>query len=332
MNERSQDVRWPRTLHAAQRFMLEAVAGAAAVDEPNVEHEEYTRADEVPVLAIPRPIESEDFRSIAVPRGESRSTSGFRGFLDGRQVVRVTNYAAGIPIVWGVVNAVVMARINRKLAAWSSLGPLDERRYYLPFRYVSVPDEFTRDAHVVDTSVADPSGAIPTRHPAALLERAFQAVQRDRERLERRLAEHWCVTQDAAIYVDGSITGSRALASSPLAVGVIKSHRTLYAEGDAFRVVTALQPGQRTTVFRIEPGTRSSVASFYVRTRNPAGRGALFGLIRIEISESGDVPARADEVTRWMMTERAPVALPDGRWDRMSYPILGAEQFLRAIS
>ena len=332
MNGQSQDLRWPTTLHAAQRFMLEAVEGAAAVDEPNVEHDEHTRADDAPVLAAPRPMEPGDFRAIRVLRADSRNATGFRGFLDGRQIVRVTNYAAGIPIIWGVVNAVVMARINRKLTAWSRLGPLDERRYYLPFRYVTMSDAFIRDEHLVDTSTPDPSGAIPTRHPAALLERAFQAVQRDRERLERRLAEHWCATEDAAIYVDGSITGSKSLASSTLAVGVIKSHRTLYAEGDAFRVVTALEPGERTSVFRIAPGTRSSVASFYVRTRNPAGRGALFGLIRVEISESDDIAQRADEITRWLMTERAPVALPDGRWDRISYPILSADQFLRAIS
>jgi hypothetical protein len=330
VNGQSPEVRWPRTLHAAQRFMIEAVSGASAVDDPGIEQEEYSRADEAPVLATPHPIEAGSFRAISVSAAESRA-SGFRGFVDGRQVVRVTNYSEGVPIVWGIVNAVVMARVNRKLVAWPRLGPLDERRYYLPFRYLSVADEFTRDSHLVDTSVADSSGAIPTRHPAALLERAFQAVQRDRERLERRLAEHWCETEDAAIYVDGSITGSRALASSPLAVGVIKSHRTLYAEGDAFRVVTALNAGERTSVFRIEPGTRSSVASFYVRKYNSTGRGALFGLIRVEISASGDIIARANEITRWIMAERAPVALPDGRWDRMSYPIRNAEEFLRAI-
>jgi hypothetical protein len=330
MSTQSHEVRWPRTLHAAQRFMVEAVAGASAVDDPGVEQEEYSRANEAPVLAAPRPLETGSFRAISVSPAESR-TSGFRGFVDGRQVVRVTNYSAGIPIVWGIVNAVVMARINRKLVAWATLGPLDERRYYLPFRYLSLNERFTRDSHLVDTSIPDPSGAIPTRHPAALLERAFQFVQRDRERLERRLAEHWCETEDGAIYVDGSITGGRALASSQLAVGVIKSHRTLYAEGDAFRVVTELRAGERTSVFRIEPGMRSSVASFYVRKHNSAGRGALFGLIRIEISESGDTPARADEITRWIMAERAPVALPDGRWDRMSYPLRNTEEFLRAI-
>ena len=41
---------------------------------------------------------------------------------------------------------------------------------------------------------------------------------------------------------------------------------------------------------------------------------------------------RADEVSRWVLAERAPVALPDKRWSTMAYGIRDCEEYLRAVS
>jgi hypothetical protein len=43
------------------------------------------------------------------------------------------------------------------------------------------------------------------------------------------------------------------------------------------------------------------------------------------------VGRRADEVSRWILAEVAPVALPDGRWDKMVYGVRDCEEFLRAV-
>ena len=59
---------------------------------------------------------------------------------------------------------------------------------------------------------------------------------------------------------------------------------------------------------------------------------ALFGLVRVEAALSADVSARADEVSRWIIAEGSPLALPDGPWDKMAYGIRDTEEFLRAIS
>jgi hypothetical protein len=40
---------------------------------------------------------------------------------------------------------------------------------------------------------------------------------------------------------------------------------------------------------------------------------------------------RADEVSRWVLAETAPLSLPDGRWDKMAYGIRDCEEFLKAI-
>jgi len=113
---------------------------------------------------------------------------------------------------------------------------------------------------------------------------------------------------------------------------VIKSHNTLYAEGDAFRVLVGLQPGERSSAFRVAPRTRNEVASWYVRVRSAVGRDALFGLVRVEASLTDDLTTRADEISRWIIAEGSPLALPDGRWDKMSYGVRDTEEFLRAIS
>jgi hypothetical protein len=160
----------------------------------------------------------------------------------------------------------------------------------------------------------------------------MQKVQQDREALEQVLADAWCASESSALYVDGSITASAIASASSLAVGVIKSHRTLYADGAAFRVVVGLDAGERSSVFRVAPRTRNPVASWYVRVRSANGRDALFGLVRVEAALMDDPTARADELSRWIIAEGSPLALPDGRWDKMSYGIRDTEEFLRAIS
>jgi hypothetical protein len=160
----------------------------------------------------------------------------------------------------------------------------------------------------------------------------MQKVQQDREALERRLAEAWCDAESSPLYVDGSISASATASTSPLAVGVIKNHRTLYADGDAFRIVVSLRPGERSSAFRVASGFKHPVASWYVRIRSAVGRDALFGLVRVEAAESEDLAQRADEISRWIIAEGSPLALPDHRWDKMSYGVRDTEEFLIAIS
>ena len=66
--------------------------------------------------------------------------------------------------------------------------------------------------------------------------------------------------------------------------------------------------------------------------RDGVAHDALWGIVRVEVAETEDPSARADEVSRWVLAERAPLALPDSRWDRMAYPVRECEEFLRASS
>lgn len=325
---------WPGSPHEATRFILGCIPGCDPVEALAHQSERPGHGDDAPTLVVPDVLEGDFFHAIRVADPKTtRGTSGFAGFLDGTQDVRVVNQSHGIPIVWATVSAAVRARVNRRLIAWAGHPPVVSRRYYIPFRYVDgLRPDFRAHPQVVDTAREDASGQVPSRHPAALMEAAVQRVQQDRETIELRLAEAWCEKEAGVLYVDGSITGSRMVSQSPRAVGVVKSHRRLYADGDAFRVLVALTAGERSSIFKVAPRSRHEVASWYVRIRNATGRDALFGLVRVEAAMSDDLPARADEISRWLIAEGSPLALPDGRWDKMAYGIRDTEEFLRAIS
>lgn len=258
----------------------------------------------------------------------------FGAFLDGVQRVRILSHQRGVPIVLGTVSAVVRVRVNRRFVTWGHQTPVVLRRLYLPLRYL--PSPATADTggfEIVDTAATTEQGTWPSRHPAALRACALDKVREDRERLERQLAEAWCARETAPICIDGGISGSERVGRAECAVGVIKSHQTLYADEGALDVVMGLARGERSTVFRIQPSRRrTNVLSWYLRVRDPEGQDAMFGLVRVEAAETGDITSRADEISTWILGESAPLSLPDGRWDKMMYGIRDCEEFLRAIS
>jgi hypothetical protein len=117
----------------------------------------------------------------------------------------------------------------------------------------------------------------------------------------------------------------------------VKSHRTLYAEGAALQTILGLGRRERSSAFRITSPRRITVASWYLRLRDPVGHDPMWGLVRVEIAhpETPELHAigdRADEVSRWILAEASPLALPDARWDKMVYGIRDCEEFLRAVS
>jgi hypothetical protein len=321
---------------AALRLLVDKLPGLSPIEGGG--SSEPVISSDPPLLRSAQIVEGSALRAIRVPGVTRETASGFGAFLDGTQKVQVIGHIAGLPIVLGTISAAVRVRVNRRLATWGHQPPRVERAIYLPLRYLTTLSADTiaaitaSDWPVVDTSTADRSGEYPSQHPAVLLERAVRAVDRRREELEDRLAEAWCARGESPLFIDGGISRTPDVAASTCAVGVIKSHRTLYVEGDALKVVMGLRKGERSSVFRVAPRSRSSVLSWYLRQRVADGRDALWGLVRVEVAESERASERADEISRWVLAETSPLALPDGRWDKMSYGIRDCEEFLRAIS
>lgn len=323
---------------AALRLLMELLPGMSIVEGATV-FEPVTTSDQ-PTLRSATVVEGTTLRAVKVPDFSRETTSGFGAFLDGAQKVQVVAHQSGMPVVLGTVSAAVRVRLNRRLTTWGHQPPRVERKIYLPLRYLPTLSGLratgkgvaSGDWQIVDTSTADRNGEYPIAHPAVLLERAVRAVDQERDQLEDRLAEAWCARGEAPLYIDGGISRSAGVASSSCAIGVIKSHRALYAEDEALGVVFGLKKGERSSVFRVSPRSRSSVLSWYLRVRPADGRDALWGLVRVEMSECDRASERADEISRWVMAEMTPLSLPDGRWDKMAYGVRDCEEFLRAIS
>ena len=316
------------SFRAVQRLLLRGIPGARPLDDDGLALEQRAAAAEPPRTVAARVVEGSVLRARPV---HGAPAAAFAAFLDGTQRSRVLHYHEGLPIVHGTVAAVVRVRVARRLVTWRK--PEVESAAYAPCAFLppEVPALLRASGvAVVDTTKPDPAGK-PNRHPFTLLDRAVHMVQEARERAERTLAERWCESESAPLFIDGGVSGSERVASSTCTVGVVKSHRTLYADGEALATVLGLERGERSSVFRLTPSRRSPVASWYLRVRARGAHDPLWGLVRIEAAETDRMTERADEVSRWVLAETAPLALPDGRWDKMAYGIRDCEEFLKAI-
>jgi len=60
-------------------------------------------------------------------------------------------------------------------------------------------------------------------------------------------------------------------------------------------------------------------------------------LVRVEVAypnhvEVDSIGDRADQISLWILAETSPLAMPDGRWDKMVYGIRDCEEFLNAVT
>jgi hypothetical protein len=131
--------------------------------------------------------------------------------------------------------------------------------------------------------------------------------------------------------VDGVLSDSAILSAHPRTLGVVKSHGAQYFEGAELERALTLPANHRTSVFR--PRTRGAgrdIHSWYLRLWPWEGNDLLYGLLRVEARAHADTIVLASRVSAWLVSERAPLATPDRRWDRLLYPIHDVETYLRA--
>ncbi len=266
-------------------------------------------------------------------------------FLDGVQRSRVVGYGSGTPLIFASVAAAVRERVARRFQTWRE--PRVHRALYASRAKLG---EFVwqqlaqHEVPLVDITADLTDDAIPV-HPFALRARALDLVALEREGLERRLAAEWCREEARWLWIDGGIAGNLAVDEHATAFGVVKSHTTLYGNAAQVATVLSLSEAERSPAFLIGHQLRRSVVSWYLRLRTTAGGDPLHGLVRVEISPPGVVldaeplpdEARArltalcDRISAGMLAERAPLSLPDPRWDTLTYGIHACEGYLDAL-
>jgi len=249
-------------------------------------------------------------------------------FLNGIERWSVVAYDGVAQIVSAYVAAAVCRRDERGVLHATheqsrafAVAPVDRMSPTLrPLLEQAAPD-----LEPVDGALAD--------QPARYLEQVESTVRRARAHLERELAEAAAAALGANewLVLDGRLSRSPVVARHPRAVGVINSHGAQFLEGRGLERALTLPAGYRTSVFAVRGGhTRTEVYSWYLRLWPWEGNDLLYGLLRVEARADRDTVTRASEVSGWLWAERAPLATPATRWDRLLYPLHHVKEYLKA--
>jgi hypothetical protein len=129
------------------------------------------------------------------------------------------------------------------------------------------------------------------------------------------------------LIVDGPLRGRRQL---PRTIGYVKTQHSQYLDARLSAVVTALNPGERSPVFRL--GTAWGGYSWYVRL--PGSTGSPWGgIVRLECSTDLPVSAAIELADLSLVTLPRFASTPykDPRAPQNLVPIAGLERRLRAL-
>jgi hypothetical protein len=342
-------------LSGAERRGIYVTAGAGSCDMEAQQFSRHSVEEDEPV-PTGRPHHLEEPPG---PRdlGNHDGTSRLCYFLDGVQSSRELGRVEMAPVIVATVAAAIVNRCDRRFSRMPiESPPTVVQAVILPrsagdarveafwelllkagFSELG-PDEIPSSPHLVLDSAeymaeADPSDYVGMR------ERARVRVRALRERLEGGMMRRWELDNrtledsDAWIAVDGQLKDIRE--SNRRAIGLIKSVARPEFVGKDVGMLLDLEPGMRTTSFvpdwqlRRDPSERRT--SWYLRMWPPQrGADALGSLMRVEAPRDME-PDIVDEISRWILAERAPLAKPDPRWPAMVYPIHYIEKILKPL-
>lgn len=345
-----------QALDAAGRRGIHVTAGAGTVD---LEGQQFARRPPEDAEDGPPPGRPFHLEEPPGPReiGEPDGTSKLCYFLDGVQSSREIGRIEMSPVIVATVAAAIVNRCDRRFsrmpledpptvvqavilprsAGDEKVGAFWDLLLSAGFAEFGV-DDVPSSPHLVVDSARYVPGADPTDY-VGMREMARSRVRSLRERLEGEMLRRWelddrtLADNDAWIAVDGQLSDIRE--SNRRAVGLIKSVARPEFVGKDVAMLLDLEPGMRTTSFVPDWQLRRDLSerrtSWYLRMWPPQqGADALGSLMRVEAPrETG--PEVIDEISRWILAERAPLAKPDPRWPAMIYPIHYVEKILKPL-
>jgi hypothetical protein len=269
--------------------------------------------------------------------------SALRYFLDGTQRTFFAYLFGSIPVVASVSAAAVLER-NAAGQPDVMPGMLElAHTWFVPLRLPAV-EGFVKHAREIGIAVVDPIAEIEGEEDYAaiagdygrLVEYAYRAAGKVRERLEDDLLRRWSTTtagEDGWIVVDGALRRREARA-----IGLVKSFTRQYLSGEEAACLFSLPPGHRTGAFKafIPWLQHDSDAAgdgwrtlWYLRFWDARGRDARHSLVRVEVDPDLTDPAHIDRLSSWLLAERVPRATADARWATLLYPVHYLERILK---
>jgi hypothetical protein len=266
-----------------------------------------------------RLIEGLSLRTIPVGRGEPWPAP--LAYLDGVQRSEVIAYAGAAPIIVAQIAAAVRQREDRRLRTVA-----EEHRIVALGRPAALDQagESLWGAELMPLPDDEPG------HPIRDLINAGEALDKARGALEVLVGDRYRSRSDGWLLVDGSLSESPRWATDSRMVAISKSHSVLPFEGADLERYLRLSAGSRSSVYAPATRTLAPVRAWGLRLWPWEGKDLLYGLVRVEVAPANEASERADEISRWILSERAPVSAPDRRWDRLLYGVHSVEQYLKA--
>ena len=288
--------------------------------------------------------------------GSPDGTSRLCYFLDGVQSSREIGRIEMAPVIVATVAAAIINRCDRRFSRMPlenppvvvqtvilprSVGDARVEAFWellLAAGFSELgPDEIPSSPHLILDSAeyiaeADPSDYVGMKEMSRVRARAL------RERLEGGMLRRWeyddrVLDSEDWIAVDGQLKDIRE--TNRRAIGLIKSVVRPEFVGKDVGMLLDLEPGMRTTSFvpgwQLRRDLSERRTSWYMRVwPQQRGADALGSLMRVEAPRDTK-PETVDEISRWILAERAPLAKPDPRWPAMIYPIRYVEKILKPL-
>ena len=268
-----------------------------------------------------RPARLEEDRELTIREvGEAEPWEGPVAFLDGIQRYDIVAHHGVAPLVIATISAAVRERRERRLTT-----AIQRRRMLALGR----PEVLAAAGDALDGLDHIPLDDDEPVHPVKDLTAVRRAVDRERGRLEIEVGEGYERPEGGWLVVDGSLTASPSWAGDPRTIGIVKSHSILPFSGTDLERYLQLPCGSRSSVFAPVLSQVAPVFSWALRLWPWEGHDVFYGLIRVEAMPNRETVRQADQVSRWLMAERAPLSAPDSRWDRLLYGIHDVEVYLR---
>ena len=269
-----------------------------------------------------RPARIVEGKSLQIaPIGPAEVWPGPLAYLDGIQHAEIVGYAGSAPLFAATIAAAIRERQDCRLHTVVE----DKRTVILgrPAALLAAGDAFGALATI---ALADDE---PT-HPLRDLVNAGHAVDRARGELEVAVGDQYRARSDGWLLVDGTLAVSPRWAADARMVAISKSHSILPFEGPDLEQYLRLPCAHRSSVYA--PVTRSlaPVRAWGLRLWPWEGKDLLHGLVRVEVAPANESTERANQISRWILADRAPISAPDRRWDRLLYGMFSVEQYLKA--
>jgi hypothetical protein len=165
-----------------------------------------------------------------------------------------------------------------------------------------------------------------------VLQHSYSTANTIRSQIEADLLQLWRQTISATDHEGWIVVDGLLLTDTPNAIGLVKSAHAQHFEGHEASVLYDLPIGQRTSAYTLaDSDVREGAerAMWYLRMHNATGQDARHGLIRLETPAVLADLDLIDDISSWILAERAPRASTDARWPTLLYPIHLLERMLK---